>query len=58
MVTVGDITTRYDPPRRGRVIPMAILDVKPTKTLEIEVDNLGPKAQGRLKAHRNKPPYM
>ena len=24
MKRVGDITIRYDPPRRGRVIPMAV----------------------------------
>ena len=51
---VGDITIRYDPPRRGRVIPMAIHEAQ---------DRFGrwrfsqrPKAQRRLKTRRDKPP--
>ena len=31
---VGDITTRYDPSGRGRVIPMAIHNLKPKMMLE------------------------
>ena len=53
---VGDITIRYDPPRRGRVIPMMIHDVKPMRISKIAVHGQGPKAQGRLKAV--KPPYV
>ena len=43
---VGDITIRYDPPRRGRVIPMAIQDMKPKTTLEDGGSVKGPKPKG------------
>ena len=55
---VGDITIRYDPPRWGQVIPMASHDMKPKRILKMAVHRQGPKAQGRLKARRYKPPYM
>ena len=55
---VGDITIRYDLPRRGRVIPMAILKVKPTGILKVAVNSQGPKAQGRLKACRSEPRHI
>ena len=34
---VGDITIGYDPPRRGRVILMAVHKTKPKKTLKMAV---------------------
>ena len=45
--SVGDISIRYDPPRRGRVIPMMILDMKPKKILKIAVHNTRPKGDLR-----------
>ena len=46
---VGDITTRYDPPRRGRVIPTAIHHMKPETTFEDGGSVKGPRPKGGLR---------
>ena len=53
------MTIRYDPPRRGRVIPMAVHQNKAHEDVEDSgLGSRGFKAQRRLKAHKCKPPYV
>ena len=47
--SVGDITTRYDPARRGRVIPMAIHHMKPMRIFKMGVQDKGPRPKGDLR---------
>ena len=59
---VGDITIEYDPPRRGRAIPLAVHNDKAHEDVEDGGSRSrltkGPKPTRRLEAHRCKPPYM